>query len=375
MNKIKFLEQEWFRIKSKSLLIKISLLTVLLTISFTLYTIFYSKIDFKKFLTFQEQNTTLTQTPIIETIPTPLIIASITPSPTPFDAIVHIKEIYHSVKDSHNLTQEPTYPADIVEQMVEKEPVQEQIQEPIQEKEKPQMVFVADTQKDFLTILAEKYSKAPTYATAIAIAEEYFKNDNFQEALNWSIKANELDDKNEESWIIFAKSKEKLLKVDEAINSLRVYLSKNQSPKIEELLTQLTKQNKTIQTPSPSPSPSIVPIATPTPNLKVEKNSSINQVEELKKSYYAKPSAQEALYLAKGYYKIQNYKNCMFWANKLIEHLPNNEAGYIYYATCGLEERYFSKSLQLLNIYLQKEPNNEKIKSLINKLEKAKAKE
>ena len=51
--------------------------------------------------------------------------------------------------------------------------------------------------------------------------------------------ANELDSNNEESWIIFAKSKYNLKQKDDAISVLKIYNDKVNSANIEDLMRQI----------------------------------------------------------------------------------------------------------------------------------------
>lgn len=347
MHDVKFLEKQWFKLKFKSLLFKISIIALIVVVLSIALSFFYVKvIDFSGLKSFIE----LKKEEPKKEIPTP--------SPTPI-----IEE----------------EPAPIYKNIIEEEKI---IDSKIKNKPETQIVSISKTERDFLTILKDKFSKNPTYVTAISIAEEYFKNSNYIEALSWSIKANEIDDKKDDSWLIFAKSKDKLNKGAEAIHALKIYLSKNQSNRVEDLLNKLVKSNE-----ANIPKPTIAAIVEEKIDSVKEtskkevfekresKSDILTKIKIVKKAYYAYPNAKDALTLAKSYVEVENYKNCIFWAEKLMELLPNSEAGYIYYGTCAPKERFYTKSIKVLRGYLKKEPNNEKIKSLIEKIKLQKVSE
>jgi tetratricopeptide (TPR) repeat protein len=73
------------------------------------------------------------------------------------------------------------------------------------------------------------------------VAEEYYANNEYQNALRWALTANEINPKNEKSWMIFAMSKAKLNLPDEGIMALEEYLKNNNSGKIESLLISLKR--------------------------------------------------------------------------------------------------------------------------------------
>ncbi|MFV0481396.1 MAG: hypothetical protein ACK5LP_05375 [Campylobacteraceae bacterium] len=74
-----------------------------------------------------------------------------------------------------------------------------------------------------LSTLIDRFEKTNNIVFAIMISEEYYENNNFENSLKWALIANELDSKNEQSWIQFAKSKVKLGRSDEAIHALQVF--------------------------------------------------------------------------------------------------------------------------------------------------------
>lgn len=79
--------------------------------------------------------------------------------------------------------------------------------------------------------LKEKFYESNNIIYALILAEEYYHAKEYKEALKWSLIANNMDSKNERSWIIFAKAKAKNGSPKEAIKALKAYLSTHQDAK------------------------------------------------------------------------------------------------------------------------------------------------
>lgn len=72
--------------------------------------------------------------------------------------------------------------------------------------------------------LEQNFHQKNDYKTALQIAKLYFANKDFEKALQWSFKANELDKSDSEAWVLFAKAKFALGKKDEAKQVLQSFL-------------------------------------------------------------------------------------------------------------------------------------------------------
>lgn len=72
--------------------------------------------------------------------------------------------------------------------------------------------------------LEQNFHQKNDYKTALQIAELYFADKNFEKALKWSFKANELDKRDSGAWVLFAKAKFALGKKDEARQVLQSFL-------------------------------------------------------------------------------------------------------------------------------------------------------
>ena len=73
------------------------------------------------------------------------------------------------------------------------------------------------------------------------ISEKFLEQKKYKKALKWALISNEIDDKNENSWILFAKSKMKMGKKQDAINALNAYLKNNHSTNVKNLLDDIVK--------------------------------------------------------------------------------------------------------------------------------------
>ena len=97
------------------------------------------------------------------------------------------------------------------------------------------------TQGSDIETLQRAYQRHPSKYMALLIAQRLYDDKNYKKALEWSIKANEFDKSEEKSWIIFAKSAYKLGDKRRAIEALRAYLRRHQSPSIQRLYLQMQK--------------------------------------------------------------------------------------------------------------------------------------
>ncbi|MDR2033613.1 MAG: CDC27 family protein [Helicobacteraceae bacterium] len=93
--------------------------------------------------------------------------------------------------------------------------------------------------------LEDAFNRQPTYSKAVDIAETYLKQNDFQKAYSWALRANELNEKDERSWAVFAQASYKLGARDRAINALRGYLNARSSARLSALLLQIESDGGT----------------------------------------------------------------------------------------------------------------------------------
>ncbi|MDR3177786.1 MAG: CDC27 family protein [Campylobacteraceae bacterium] len=77
--------------------------------------------------------------------------------------------------------------------------------------------------------LIKKFENTNNIIFANMISEEFYEKKNYKKSLEFALKANEIDSKNELSWIMFAKSQVKLGKKDDAIKALEVFIKTSKS--------------------------------------------------------------------------------------------------------------------------------------------------
>ena len=87
--------------------------------------------------------------------------------------------------------------------------------------------------------LTAKLDKSNSSDIAVLIARRYYDIKDYKNSEKWALIANELDSNNEESWIIFAKSKYNLKQKDDAISVLKIYNDKANSSSVEDLMRQI----------------------------------------------------------------------------------------------------------------------------------------
>jgi len=89
--------------------------------------------------------------------------------------------------------------------------------------------------------MIEVYNKEKTYSIALKIAKLFYEKKDYKESLNWSRKANTIDSRAEEAWLIYAKSEYALGNDKRAKAILKIYINNSNSKKAKSLLISWTK--------------------------------------------------------------------------------------------------------------------------------------
>ncbi|MDO5046197.1 transformation system protein [Campylobacter sp.] len=84
--------------------------------------------------------------------------------------------------------------------------------------------------------LKSKFDRTNSSELATLIAKKYYDIQDYKSSEKWAVIANELNSENEESWVIFAKSKYNLGQKYDAVRVLRIYNDKANSKEIETLI-------------------------------------------------------------------------------------------------------------------------------------------
>jgi len=102
-------------------------------------------------------------------------------------------------------------------------------------------VFITSQEGSSLSFIKKKFYATNNAAFSIKLAKKFYESKKYKQALKWSLITNEIDAKSEESWIMFAKIKEKMGKKQDAINALNEYLKHEHSKKAAALLRKIQK--------------------------------------------------------------------------------------------------------------------------------------
>jgi len=98
---------------------------------------------------------------------------------------------------------------------------------------------VAKATNKFRT-LEEKFYKISDYKIALKLSRLYYTSKEYKKALKWSMIANELNKKDDESWLLFAKSKLKLGEKEIAKKALISYQQIYKSKRVKKLLKRIS---------------------------------------------------------------------------------------------------------------------------------------
>ena len=112
--------------------------------------------------------------------------------------------------------------------------------EPIKQDNKKK-VFITSQDGNSLSFIKKKFYATNNALFSIKLAEKFYESKKYQQALKWSLITNEIDSKSEQSWLMFAKIKNKMGKKQDAINALNEFLKHEQSSKAMTLLKEIKK--------------------------------------------------------------------------------------------------------------------------------------
>jgi tetratricopeptide (TPR) repeat protein len=118
---------------------------------------------------------------------------------------------------------------------------------PIVKKVKPKKkIFisseVSSKKSDSLSFIKKKFYATNSSKFSIKLAKKFYELKSYKKALKWVLITNEIDSKSEDSWLMFAKVKDKMGKPNDAITALNQYLKQNSSTRVKKLLIDLKKR-------------------------------------------------------------------------------------------------------------------------------------
>ncbi len=109
--------------------------------------------------------------------------------------------------------------------------------EPVEEKPK---ILISSQKLGNLSFIKKKFYATNNVSFSNLISKRLYEAKKYKKALKWALISNEIDNENIDSWIMFAKSKVKLGKKDDAISALNSFLKKHESRKVEKLISEIT---------------------------------------------------------------------------------------------------------------------------------------
>ncbi|MEO1954853.1 MAG: CDC27 family protein [Campylobacterales bacterium] len=118
--------------------------------------------------------------------------------------------------------------------------VEKDIIKPLVNKKPLNIIKVTNNQNAYRDV-ERRFKRTHNINDAMFLASMYYKKRNYRKAIYWSMKTNKLDRNIDESWLIFAKSKVKLGKKNEAMKVLRAYIKRSNSYEAKKLLKKLIK--------------------------------------------------------------------------------------------------------------------------------------
>jgi len=103
-------------------------------------------------------------------------------------------------------------------------------------------ILITSQDGSSLSFIKKKFYATNNSAFSMKIAEKFYHSKKYEKALKWSLITNEIDSKSENSWLMFARIKDKMGKKQDAINALKEYLKHQRSTKAVALLKKIKKR-------------------------------------------------------------------------------------------------------------------------------------
>ncbi len=107
------------------------------------------------------------------------------------------------------------------------------------DKKNPINISRKDEQEDVLQVI-KRFNVNHNPALSLFVAKKYYQLGNYEQAYNYALITNEINNNIEESWIIFSKSLVKINKKEEAIETLKKYISHSHSSQAKQLLDEIS---------------------------------------------------------------------------------------------------------------------------------------
>lgn len=102
-------------------------------------------------------------------------------------------------------------------------------------KKKASTLTISSNEED-LSALIDRFNRSNNPDLALMIAKRFYEEKDYDNAYNYALLANELNNDNEETWLLFAKTLDKLNKTEASIKVLKSYIQKSDSQQAKMLL-------------------------------------------------------------------------------------------------------------------------------------------
>ncbi len=112
------------------------------------------------------------------------------------------------------------------------------VTKPVSKKKK---VFISSKSVASLSFIKKKFYATNNIHFSLLLSQRFYDKKQYDKALKWALISNEIDENNEKSWVLFAKSKMKLGKPQDALNALNVYLKNQNSSQVKKVLDDIKK--------------------------------------------------------------------------------------------------------------------------------------
>jgi len=106
---------------------------------------------------------------------------------------------------------------------------------PSAKNDKPASLNHNETKMDIESVI-RRFKETSDPNLGLFIARYYYAQGNYNDAYNFALKTNNINNKMDESWIIFSKSLVKLGKMDQAKKTLKLYIAESNSDTARSLL-------------------------------------------------------------------------------------------------------------------------------------------
>ncbi|ALV24488.1 hypothetical protein CIG2463D_0915 [Campylobacter iguaniorum] len=117
-------------------------------------------------------------------------------------------------------------------------PAKQEIEQKEQDQKQKVIIEVGELNLSIAS-LKKRFESTNDVKYAIMLANEYYKQNDYQNAMKWAFIINNIDANKAEGWIIFAKAKYKMGKKDDALKVLEALKQKQPSTNVDGLIVQI----------------------------------------------------------------------------------------------------------------------------------------